>query len=159
MVDTMRNPRLSLGASCLAVAMLAACSLTDPTEFLVVELTASDTLVAPGDTVELEVRATNYGLHEVKVAGSVCPGPFQVTDATGEVVGPESILCILIGYPPRTLPRGESTTFVGRWSGRGASGARLPEGEYGLQGWVTLIEDDRVYSDVVRVRVSTAPVP
>ena len=149
------------GASCLAVAMLAACSLTDPAEFLVVELTVSDTLAAPGDTVELEVRATNYGMHEVKLQVSGwCPWTlFQVTDATGEVVGPESVVCAAIGVPLTRLSQGESAAFLAHWSGRGVSGGQLPEGDYGLQAWVTPIGDDPVFTEVSSVRVTTAPVP
>ncbi len=140
----------------LGLAILFGCTITDPSDVIDVEVVVSDSIVTAVAPVVVEVTATNRSVSDISVSSSGCPQLFHVLNASGEVVGPEGVACALIAMPPAILRPGESIAFRYNWSGGANSeiGARVPDGEYQVQGWVLLMSHGPVYSESVPVRAT-----
>lgn len=147
--------RLWTLVSPVAIAMLGGCGVLDPSEMIDVQVTLSDSLIKVSGTIEIAVTATNRGGTDVSVGAKGCPQTFQVMDASGTVVGPETVLCTLEALPPRTLKPGESIGFGYRWAGGGLGpeGSRLPAGPYLVRGQISVFGEGVAYSPPRSVRV------
>ena len=151
-----RCPDRAVWTSGLPFALLlAGCGITSP-QPLAVELTLSAQSASEAEPVQVVVTGTNRSGVPVEVSSYGCPQVFEVVRlGRSEVVGPESLACILIALPPTRLKPGEAITFRYEWAGLAAGWERrvLPAGEYLLRGWVQAASGDRVYSDYRSVQV------
>jgi hypothetical protein len=108
-----------------------------------------------GETVTVTVVVTNRAAQSRTIETNVCE-PFQVTTASGTVVGPAARICTASSIQ-KTLVPGEQFVFTRTWSGdaRGAGpsapAAVLAPGTYLVRGlaYLTTFESSSVTIQVI----------
>jgi hypothetical protein len=127
-----------LGLGLVLLASVGCRNPGDPLDQLQLFVAVEPGVVTAAAPVAVTVRIVNVSDRVAEVYPYGCPQLFEVRTLADELVGPEPMTCLAIGYPPMQLLPGEewSLTYEWRGGGRGAApweAAMLPPGSYGIQ--------------------------
>jgi len=111
-------------------AALAACSPTEPRDFLDARLSAVEDSVRPGAVSVASVEVTNHGSDPIEIEVEVCPPRIFVFDRRGNRLAQPHVACQLSLSAPVTLDPGETQEWAQGWLAPG------PPGLYRIQAWV-----------------------
>ena len=146
----------------LVALVLALPSCSEPTvsdRGLQVDLTIDRTLLRPGETAQVTVAATNWGLKPVIINTNPCAGAFVVFDKAGTRAGPALRTCSL-ALVTRELAPGETHVFRHSWAVDGFGDITKPRplaaGTYTLRGHV-FGQYLAAESSPLSIRVEAAP--
>lgn len=131
-------PRVVRLAAAGAVLTVAACTDSGaPDQRLEVSVTISQNPLVPGDSTDITVRVLNPTTHMLRVDAGPCILYYEVRDAAGVVVAPESRICPLMLIDSRLAP-GASFAFSFPWRGDrgGLTRELLAPGTYQLRGFL-----------------------
>jgi hypothetical protein len=123
----------------LAAVSISACESTMPYAWVATEVKASPRYVLPGQVVDLEVTATNWGEETVYASNGCAPGlGFMVTRPDLERVNPYPASWPCAAEDTHALEPGETDTVLFHWT--------VPNitGEYEVVGG--LVVEDRLWS-------------
>ena len=144
----------------IALCGLMACNDITTGSGIIISLNVSPTFIQAGETMAITVFIRNSTAEPVQLMVDDCIPPFEIFDATNQLVAPEPRVCSLALTAPTTITTGSELRIDETWSGEssastGGDPVYLTPGVYKLRPRAKLASGDFVYGQEISVTIKT----